>query len=308
LIASVGIGGFCLDWNIVLLVILSIVLLVAIYLEFKYLRPKRRDDIELVLKQDDAYNAISSTKAVSASLKTMGKDTVQADALMLKADMEYDRKDYVKAIATAKAARDLLIRAKDVEVFEERPQPTHGMDAPYEDEPVPEQKVEEKTVHEIKKLPPNYLESKFLIETTKEDIEKAKAADRDCSVSEAHLSESEKCFEDKDYAGALRCCMKAKRALEGRSSGQSGAESAIKPKAPEKETVEALPAEPRPQETQAPEVAGTTCQKCGASANEDDNFCPKCGNKIVRQVNCGKCGSPVTPDDTFCRKCGEKLG
>lgn len=294
------IGGFCLDWNIVLLAILFVVLLVAIYLEFKYLRPKRRDDIEIALTQDDAYNAITSTKAVSNSLRGMGKQTGPADAMLLKAEMEYERKDYVKAIATAKAARDMLLQAKDVEVFEEKkPQPAHGMEVEGAEEPATEEKAEEVSVHDVKKLPPNYLESKFLIETTKEDLEKAKAADRECSEAEASLSESERCFDDKDYSGALRCCMKAKRSLAGK-----GKEAVAEKSAPP------VPSEPAKQKATQKEVApvGVKCQKCGALANDDDNFCPKCGGKIERKENCGKCGTPISPDDEYCRKCGEKLG
>jgi hypothetical protein len=283
------------------LAVLFVVLLVAIYLEFKYLRPRRRDDIEMVLTQDDAYNAITSTKAVSNSLKGMGKQTGLADAMLLKAEMEYERKDYVKSIATAKAARDALLQAKDVEVFEEKPQPSPGMAVESEEEPAPEEKTEDKTVHEVKKLPPNYLESKFLIETTKEDVEKAKEAGRDCSDAEMNLSESEKCFENKDYSAALRCCMKAKRSLAGK-----GKEAA----APERPAEQPVPSEPAKTEVPEKETTstGVRCQKCGATANEDDNFCPKCGSKIERQDNCRKCGTPISLDDAFCRKCGEKLG
>lgn len=289
-----------MDWNIILLAILFVVLLVAIYLEFRYLRPKRRDDIEIALTQDDAYNAITSTKAVSSSLKGMGKQTAPADALLLKADMEYERRDYVKAIATAKAARDVLLQAKDVEVFEDKPRPAHGMEVESEDEPIPEQIAEEKTVHDVKKLPPNYLESKFLIETTKEDVEKARSAGRDCSEAEASLNESERCFEGKDYTAALRCCMKAKRSLAGKGMDVPAAPQA------------AAAARREPTDVKATEnvmsAAGVKCQKCGAMANDDDNFCPKCGSKVDGQKKCRGCGAQMSPEDEFCRKCGEKLG
>lgn len=49
------------------------------------------------------------------------------------------------------------------------------------------------------------------------------------------------------------------------------------------------------------------CPKCGAAITEDDKFCPSCGFKLERQKVCPKCGEVLDDDAQFCPKCGEKF-
>ena len=49
-----------------------------------------------------------------------------------------------------------------------------------------------------------------------------------------------------------------------------------------------------------------TCGACGAEAQPDFAFCPRCGTRFP--VSCPGCGVPCPPDFRFCPKCGVSLG
>ena len=47
------------------------------------------------------------------------------------------------------------------------------------------------------------------------------------------------------------------------------------------------------------------CRKCGTELNEENKFCPNCGEKV--EQNCPKCGELIKNMDNFCHKCGYEL-
>ena len=47
------------------------------------------------------------------------------------------------------------------------------------------------------------------------------------------------------------------------------------------------------------------CPKCHADNSQTNNFCRKCGEKLI--LTCPKCQAEVVPDDQFCGKCGHKI-
>ena len=72
------------------------------------------------------------------------------------------------------------------------------------------------------------------------------------------------------------------------------------------------------------ELTQIICPTCGAAAQEDDNFCLKCGTKLIKiseldteghstsktdddRVVCYKCGAINDFENKFCLKCGNKL-
>lgn len=44
------------------------------------------------------------------------------------------------------------------------------------------------------------------------------------------------------------------------------------------------------------------CIGCGYDLNENANFCPKCGKKVM--TTCKKCGYPLAYGTNFCTRCG----
>jgi hypothetical protein len=281
------------------------ILIITLFVEFKYMRPRRRKDIETVIERDEAYNILNTTIAISSSLKGMGKDTREADLVLIRAQLEFDRNDYAKVIGSSKAARNMMINAPDA--FQAEPEPKKVV-APLEEEEI---KPEEKTVHEVKKLPENYLESKFLINTTKEEMEKDQCKDGDTAEAERHLADAEECFASARYGEAVKNCMKARRSLSGKPAESSTTATSVADLSSLKGSGVQAP-EPEVETRQDQDVSVTipdvpACTKCGEPLLTDDDFCGKCGTKVVQDVICKKCGVKMNPDDAFCRKCGNPL-
>jgi len=271
--------------NAILMGVLVIILVITLYVEFKFMRPKRSDDLVKVLDRDEAYNALTNTSAVALSLRNVGKDTTKAEVLLEKAKMEYDRKDYAKVMATTKLARESLMVApeKDLPIdLNETDGPTDTFIDVAEDDT---------NVHEVKKLPQNYLESKFLISSVQSEIESARGT-KDVSAAEVQLNEAKVDFDATNYNAALTHAMKARKTLEGVAVTTTVA-------TPETEVVKVAAV------AEASEI--DLCSKCGAELTKDDQFCGSCGERSARPTTCPQCNGPLKPADTFCRKCGKKV-
>lgn len=50
------------------------------------------------------------------------------------------------------------------------------------------------------------------------------------------------------------------------------------------------------------------CTECGARISEEDQFCPKCGAKVIKKRRCPDCGALLRQDNKFCPKCGRLVG
>ncbi len=271
---------------------MGIVLVIALFIQFRILRPKRDDAIEMALDRDDAYNAMTTAQAVSNALRDKGKDTKEADLLLVEAELAYNRGDYLKCTDAAKRAKDYLATAPMAKpdftpLSEEKTEPS--------DQPLPEQPK----ISEVKKLPPNYLESKFMITTAADHIEKGRSEGKDVTASVCLLDEAKMAFDCKDYDTAFRKSLKAKKAAEGTTEP---AQEGTVPAAMQTKPVEIVKL-PSPEAAKELPTAAS-CAKCGTEARDDDNFCAKCGSPIVRKRLCSQCGVELSPDDLFCRKCG----
>ncbi|TET21711.1 MAG: RDD family protein [Candidatus Cloacimonadota bacterium] len=49
------------------------------------------------------------------------------------------------------------------------------------------------------------------------------------------------------------------------------------------------------------------CNRCGATIQADDTFCPECGAKLNTVLKCRYCSSPLDAGDTFCGGCGKAV-
>lgn len=46
------------------------------------------------------------------------------------------------------------------------------------------------------------------------------------------------------------------------------------------------------------------CTECGAGLMDTDQFCPKCGARVIREKRCPDCGAALREGTKFCHKCG----
>lgn len=54
------------------------------------------------------------------------------------------------------------------------------------------------------------------------------------------------------------------------------------------------------------EYKNMKCVKCNADIEQDAQFCPYCGTRVVYTRCCTKCGKPLDEDSDFCPYCGTK--
>ncbi|MDH7508376.1 MAG: zinc ribbon domain-containing protein [Methanomassiliicoccales archaeon] len=269
-----------ISWDVMVIAVGVTVFAIVVFFELRYMRSKRKDKIETVLIRDEAYNALITTSAVSKALKEKNKDTTDADRLIFEAERAYQRRDYLTCKELTDQAKEALrhAKSKDFEVFEE----IASTPAPQEEPVVPFQ--------EVKKLPVNYIESKFMIESARIGIETASQRGLDTTAARAYLESAQKCFASTEYTEALKYAYKAKRCADG--------QTVDRPASAEKKDEEEL--KERSDEAEK-------CLQCGALVRSEDNFCGKCGAKINRIPKCPSCSAEVDPSDKFCRRCGTKL-
>ncbi len=55
-------------------------------------------------------------------------------------------------------------------------------------------------------------------------------------------------------------------------------------------------------------VKNMKCKQCGVELLDTDQFCPKCGFKIVKERRCPDCGTILRDGMKFCHECGRLVG
>jgi hypothetical protein len=238
--------------TLVLLVVVMIAAAVAL-LELRFLRGRKQVKVDTALERDDAYNAVTTTRAVAESLRQNGRDTTEADVLIYKAENAYDRREFLNAIELADRARSVLMTCKEKDLTS-MPEPPPAMT---ESQEVPSS--------QLRKLPPNCLESKFMIGSVRDMI--PTACDEVRAEASACLERAQACYDDEDYTGALREAMRAKRLLtpSAPAAGKSASPTVIKL---------------APPKTSAVEHAPRSCPSCHIEISPDDVFCRKCGERL----------------------------
>ena len=282
--------------TLLILLIASIILGVVSYYELKFIRRKRREKAEAQAKIDDIYNQIITSQAVARALKAKGHRTKDADLALIEAEAAYGRNSYTEAKSALDRAKSLLEKAK----MEEEPlaqliplEPAGASDiagnnAP-EDLEVPFQ--------EVKKLPKNYMESKFMISAVWDVIQTAQGSGKDTSTAKENLEAANAAFDQENYTEALKYALRAKRSMETTEEKPAVNETKVKAQ----EGTEKIPP------TVIVKANTSKCASCGAELAGDDLFCAICGKKVERRILCPSCSVEVKPTDAFCRKCGMPL-
>ena len=279
------------DVDLIILAVLGVILAIVVFLELRYFRSKRKARVDNKILLDDAYNSIMTTKAVAEALKSQGKVSKEANLLIIEAEAAFQRGNHLYALESINKAKDLLKNAK-----EETADPVASIVAK-----VGSKGVEEKCevpFQEARKLPKNYLESKFMICSVRDILEQRGAKQKNAGAEE-NLKQADQMFQKEEYTEALKLALRAKRALDGGADSIGPIES--KPIATDSQ-MERLP--PQPKSLREP---SKNCVRCGASLTDDDVYCRKCGMKVDRSPKCSACEEKLADDDIFCRKCGNQV-
>ncbi len=291
-----------MDFNTeIIIVILIFVMIAVMYLELRVMRRRSKARLQRTARssdqvQDEAHNALITTRAISATMaERSGVRSEDVDGMLREAQLAYDRHNYRVTLDLATRVKDRLVTLKAV-------QTAQGDLAKLEATPSGTAASEEPTTKEVlqKQYPPNLVQSRFAISVAETSIQEGTAAGRDTAAAQSLLAAARSRFDAQDYGGALSAARQAEKSAKG--------EGVVVPVPP--------PAAPGPESIPAPAVtsqpsvvavpAGSACPSCGAPMKPGDAFCRKCGTRAVL-TNCPNCGAALLPDDAFCRKCGTRL-
>lgn len=279
-------------YNVLTISAALIALSVIAWLELRYIKG-RRVDTDVTVEQDHVYNSLATCKAVSDSLRAQGRDTTEADILLFQAEGAYRRGQYLDCEELSGRAKAALRNAPQKEMLSPPSQPTEvtqegepaevRIDPPSAPRTMPSEAAAPAEVPSLKtkKMPCNYLESKFVIETTRSMLDDAPEQQRD--AARRMLDDADACFEEADYTDALRHAAKAKKLLECCEAAAPAVKECDAP--PAKDSI--------------------VCAICGAAMSGDDAFCFACGTPAARA--CPNCSTALIEGDVFCRKCGARL-
>ncbi len=269
-------------WKAIAALALVLIMIVVIYIEWRFLRRKRWARQKEVTVKDEAYNAILTTKAIASSLSRSGVRSLEAGRLIRKAEEAKAKGDSKAVMQHTDAAKEILMKEKlrQKKIGDIAKLPAKG-------ESVPATPVDNTMEKFEKETPKNFMQAKFVIDDAERTIEKGKGEGRNMNEAVRLQAMSQKFFNAKDYDSALKFGLMAKKSAEGEAATAS------------------TPSAPVP--VPVPPVTGTkTCASCGTTLKQDDIFCRKCGVKIAPKT-CPSCGTQSKEGDTFCRKCGVAL-
>ena len=275
-------------YNVLIFSAAIIVLAAIAWFEMRYIK-RRRGDPDEAVEQDHIYNSLATYRAVSSSLGAQGRDTTEADILLFQAEGAYKRGQFTDCKDLTDRAKIALRNAPQKEKLAPASPPKGPaeeivpVEAPIDPTPVARETVKPAEVPSLKtrKMPCNYLESKFVIDSTKSMLDGAPEDQRE--TARCMLDDAQACFEEADYTDALRHAVKAKKLLEG--------------------CEDQAPAGPEREEPDAKDAIA--CAGCGAVMSPDDAFCFACGAPALR--SCPNCSADLVRGDAFCRKCGTRL-
>lgn len=245
------------------------------WFELRYIKRRQGERADAELEKDHAYNSLATFKAVAASLRSQGRDTSEADVLLIQAEGAFERRQYIECKELAERAKIALRNAPSAGTLDGR---TGSEGEGKVGGPFPMTRS-----MGARKVPPNYLESRFVMECAHSLMDKADEHRRE--AARHMLDDAKACFEAADYDEALRHAARAKRTLEGMED--------LDP---------ALDREGGPSPRKEP---FGTCAGCGAILATGDVFCHSCGRRAPR--SCPSCSAEAIGGDNYCRRCGTSL-
>ena len=250
--------------------------------------------------EDDAYNQIQMIKSMTKIMKNKGYNVNSIEMMILKAERAYDAQRYLESIEIVNNAKRALWRLKEEKSQEDNlsPQVKKELEIIKRIEEQPAQEEMPPQVKDfVRKLPENYLQSKFEIGVVEEKIVKMEEGELK-EYAKMYIERAKRAFEIGDYTEALRLAVKCNRMID---SGEALYEESEKPVAVPTASVAPLIEEEKEEEEEL------HCPECGAIVRPEDKYCWNCGAKLVFIYTCPNCGGEVSSEDKFCRHCGYKL-
>lgn len=287
--------------TLTIIVVLVLVMIVVTWFELRVLRRRSKSRKERFAArpeelQDEAHNALVTTRAIATTLADRGGiRSEDVDSLLREAQMAYNRRNYRVALDLTKNVKDRLVSLR----ARQAAQGDLARLNPAPDDSAPEETTTKEVLQ--KEYPPNLVQSKFAISMAEASIESGVASGRDVEQAHVLLVTARARYDAKDYSGALSAARQAEKSAKGEALAAVAATSAVP--ATDSPAPAAAASPPSPP---AAVPAGSVCPSCGAPMKPDDTFCRKCGTRAVPS-GCPNCGASLLPDDVFCRKCGTRL-
>lgn len=291
--------------KLILVAALAAVMLFVIFFELRIMRSKTKEVKQVSQKKDEAFNAIITTRSVINVMQRNGADTSRPETLVASAKKALELGQYDRCMDICEDARSEL--TNPTKRTAEAPGTTRVGDKDRLEkvaESILSSRPSTSTADSYKgtKLSSdqdgNYLSAKFEMNTAKSDFAKAMSSGVDVTQEQVLLTEAETAFAMGNYTKALSLAVRVRKAVSSEASRETirlrVSEEALEPEA-----------EPTAEEMSAP--SEMLCGKCNANIDSDDEFCAKCGTKVLKERLCGVCGTKPKPTDMYCRKCGARI-
>ena len=254
---------------------------------------------------EDAYNQIQMLDSMIKMMNRKGYNTSSVESMLLKAREAYDDENYASCMEIINNAKRILMKIDKITEVEDKVSPTVAEEMKIikriEEEATGNEELPPQVKEFERKMPSNFLQSKFEIKVVEEKILKKEEGE----VKQAamlYLNKAKEYFENREYTEALRFAVKSNRILdtneipEGEFAVPQTAPSPPPPSQPQEETQEEIEVEEE-----------LHCPNCGAVVKPGDKYCWNCGAKLVFIYKCPNCGAEVSSEDNYCRHCGYKL-
>jgi len=249
--------------------------------------------------EDDAYNQIQIVKSMARVMKNKGYNVEPVESMIAKAENAYNYQRYLESIDITNNAKRALLRLKDENKMEDSlsPEVEKELEIIKKIEEEPEKDEMPPQIKDfVKKLPPNYLQSKFEIGVVEEKIIKMEEGQLK-EYAKLYMEKAKRAFDMGDYSEALKLAVKSNRIID---TGE------LPENVPVREEKKPVIVTPLIEEKEEKEEE-LHCPNCGAVVRPEDKYCWNCGAKLVFIYKCPNCGAEVSSEDKYCRHCGYKL-
>jgi predicted RNA-binding Zn-ribbon protein involved in translation (DUF1610 family) len=289
--------------TLVFLVIFIVVFLIGIAYALMVLKRRAHSKVTKLKEsnvEDDAYNQIQIVKSMAKVMKSKGYNVAPVENMIVKAETAYSYQRYLESIDIVNNAKRALWRLKEEQKESESlsPEVKKELEIIKKIEKEPDTAELPPQIKDFeKKLPPNYLQSKFEIGVVEEKIVKMEEGQLK-EYAKLYMQRAKRAFDMGDYSEALRLAVKGNKIID---TGE------IPKKSDEVEKIEETkPVVVQPLIVEEGEEE-LHCPNCGAVVRPEDKYCWNCGAKLVWTYRCPNCGAEVTTEDKYCRNCGYKL-